>query len=543
MLRGRLPTFPGVQPGNGMRLLTLVVFAAVLLVGVAVHRDYGLSFDEPTQREIGAVTLKHLVQRFGLPLTLPGDLADIPAMEEYRDSEYGIAFETPLVALEALFGIADSRDVYRFRHLMTFLFCLAGAYALYCLAYRRFGSRAVALLGVVLLYASPRMFAESFYNDKDAVFMAAFAIATNSMVAFVLRPGLRTALLHALTTALAIDIRIAAIILPAATVAILCARLLRRDEGLRCLPWLAAYFAAATVVVVALWPWLWADIAGNFAIALASASKFRFDNEQLYMGTIVRSTHLPWHYVPVWIAVTTPILQVGLFVVGVFAIARQVAASRLRLWRNDQELQDLVFLALFSLPILAVIALDAVLYNGWRHLYFVFPPLLLVALRGGVALWQAIDTRTGHRLLLAGLAAALLTTASWMWRAHPFQNVYFSVLAGDNVMTRFEGDYWGLGNQRALEYLLEHDKSPSIAFKEGNYIVMANSIVMLPPEQRARVHETEDETPHYAVTSLPETRAPLFNVAYQHNYDHVWDLVVAGEVILRIYRWSGPPGR
>ena len=131
MLRGRLPLFPGGQRDTVMRLVTFFVFAALLLIGIAIHRDYGLSFDEPTQREIGAVTLKHLIDRFGLPIQLPEDLRDIPALHEYADNLYGIAFETPLVALEILFGFIDSRDVYWFRHLLTFLFCLAGLYAVY----------------------------------------------------------------------------------------------------------------------------------------------------------------------------------------------------------------------------------------------------------------------------------------------------------------------------------------------------------------------------------------------------------------------------
>ncbi|MEJ7661970.1 MAG: hypothetical protein WKG07_21560 [Hymenobacter sp.] len=43
------------------------------------------------------------------------------------------------------------------------------------------------------------------YNDKDIVFMALFALATNTTVAFVHRPTWRGALWHALACAVAID--------------------------------------------------------------------------------------------------------------------------------------------------------------------------------------------------------------------------------------------------------------------------------------------------------------------------------------------------
>jgi hypothetical protein len=51
--------------------------------------------------------------------------------------------------------------------------------------------------------------------------MAAFAAATNTTISFVLQPRLRTALIHALATAVAIDVRIMAILLVAVSVMVL----------------------------------------------------------------------------------------------------------------------------------------------------------------------------------------------------------------------------------------------------------------------------------------------------------------------------------
>jgi 4-amino-4-deoxy-L-arabinose transferase-like glycosyltransferase len=91
------------------------------------------------------------------------------------------------------------------------LVSLGGLFAVYRLATRRFEDWRVGLLAAAFLVLTPRMFAESFYNSKDLVFMALFAIATNTMIGFVTKPRVQTALVHALATAVAIDVRIMAI--------------------------------------------------------------------------------------------------------------------------------------------------------------------------------------------------------------------------------------------------------------------------------------------------------------------------------------------
>lgn len=516
-----------------------------MALGAAVHRDYGLAFDEPRQRETGAVTVAYLIELVAPSLMRP-EMRDLTRLAEYKDHDYGVAFEAPLVILEMLLGLHDSRDIFMFRHLVTFLFCIGGAWALYSLALRRFGDRRPALLIVAFLVLTPRLFAESFYNSKDAVFVAAFAIALNTMIAFVLRPGPWSALLHALATAFAVDVRVAAIVFPAATVAILAARLMRRDApARRALPSLALYLAATPVFVVAMWPWLWADPVGNFVEALGALANFRFDHEILYLGGFVRTTQLPWHYVPVWISLTTPPFYLVLLAAGAAAILWRVARGGLRLWKDDGELQDLVFLTLLAMPLAGVIILGSIVYDGWRQLYFVYPALLLVALRGWQVLWSdGVAARVRRPVLALATAASVAVTAVWMIRAHPLQNVYFNSLAGRNVIERFELDYWGLAVRPALEYLLAHEPADRIEVLAASWIApLEQSAMILPRQQRPRVHETEDETvAHYAFTGYPPTRDRDKNVAYGPNFEHFHDVVVVGEVVFRIFKRK-PVGR
>ena len=40
-----------------------------------------------------------------------------------------------------------------------------------------------------------------------------------------------------------------------------------------------------------------------------------------------------------------------------------------------------------------------------------------------------------------------------MYKNHPFQNIYFNLLAGKNFNEKFEMDYFGTSNKKALEYI------------------------------------------------------------------------------------------
>jgi len=84
------------------------------------------------------------------------------------------------------------------------------------------------------------------------------------------------------------------------------------------------------------------------------------------------SSELPWHYIPVWIAITTPSAHLALFVI---AYRRHPLAPGDAAWSCGRVTRSCR--TLFPRPglpaIAAVIALHSVLYGGWLHLYFIYP--------------------------------------------------------------------------------------------------------------------------------------------------------------------------
>jgi len=516
-------------------------FLLLLLLGINRYRDYGISWDETNQRLTGAVTLKYLVEAFHVPASWVPWKERLPSLPTYQDRDYGVAFEAPAFALEQLLRLRDFRDVYMFRHLLTFLVFFAGVCAVYRLALRRFLDWRIGLLSGLFLVLTPRLFAESFYNSKDIVFMAVFAVAMNTTISFVLRPRVNTAFLHALGTAVAIDVRILAVFLPVVSIAVLLLRLVRRELPLgKTSLLLALYIVGTCAFVVLMWPYLWSRPLGNFVQAFKNMAHFRWGGEIRYMGAFIEPTALPWHYTFTWIGITTPLFYLVLFVVGVFVTCRQIVTRGMKLWQDDAELQDILFLVLFFGPIAAVISFHSVLYNGWRQLYFIYPAFLLLATKGWVAVWSTELTWTRYKISLLVLTTiSILGTAAWMWKAHPLENLYFNVLAGKNVRARYEIDYWGLGNRKALEYILKHDNSPVITVWTDSITPLEKSLFMLKPEDRRRISIEENKAiPYYLLTNYYGLKE-ADNANSGREYELFYELKVGDQVVLSVFKWKG----
>ena len=51
----------------------------------------------------------------------------------------------------------------------------------------------------------------------------------------------------------------------------------------------------------------------------------------------------------------------------------------------------------------------------------------------------------------------MLPNIYWMYKNHPNQNIYFNFLAGKNFNEKFEMDFSGTTNKRALEYIIKKE--------------------------------------------------------------------------------------
>ncbi len=427
------------------RIAVAAALGLLGVLGVAVLDDYGVPLDTGL-RQLGHATLE-LAQ---------GDDAALrkrlwPIVDHIR--YYGAAFEVPLALVERALGQADSRDVYLTRHLLTHLTFLAGAGAAALLARRLFGGIWPALFALAAFALHPRLYAHSFFNTSDTPFTAFFMVCL-CLAERAFRRG--TAGAFALLGAgvgVLVNLRVMGALLFAAVlglraldVALAPGRAARR----RALATGAAFAAAAAAALYAVSPHLWAD-PSRLLEAFALLSQHPFRGATLFAGAVVRWPDVPALYVPTWIAVTTPPALLTLGLAGAAATLGRGLAPLSGTIRAAPPRFGLLLVACPALAVAAVVALNANIYEGWRHLYFLWGPASLLA--AGGARWLAgASRRPALRRVVGGLAAAgVVAGAAQMALIHPQQHAYFNLLADRDTPERLVT--WHLIDVGNMSYL------------------------------------------------------------------------------------------
>ncbi len=477
--------------------MVCLFFTLFLAVGTGIFKDYGISWDEPISRHGGGYAAMYAVH---------GDRALFTDNERY----HGPAFEMFLVGIEKILKLTDNpRATFLMRHLVTFLLFYTGVFFFYLLCRDRFRSWKIGLLGSLFLILSPRIFAHSFYNSKDIPFLALFIISIYTLVKYLDNRTLYRAAVHALASALLIDIRILGIIIPFLTVAFLAGDLLilraKEKKGKKIIPGLLVYTFLLVSFTILFWPVLWPNPVYHFIEAFKQMSAYPWGLTVLYLGDYIKGTNLPWHYIPVWIIISTPVLYTFFFLVGSFVSIKELAMNPVRFYAGKRD--DLIFLSWFFLPLIVVIASGSVVYDAWRHMFFIYPAFLILSLTGLIYLFNSIKAKfqgAGGFIMKAAfiilIALNLVYTARIMVKYHPYQNVYFNILAGRNmgeIKKSFELDYWGLSYRKALEYILENDTAKVIKIYVANQPGIENARMLTAADRKRLVYVDDPDKAEY----------------------------------------------
>ena len=216
----------------------LAFFLIFFSIGVFIFADYGVSIDEDKTRLNGFIALEYIFKIF-----IPDQVAEINKMVAGEiNTNYGmmvttdvvtsgIVFDLPLALLELIFQVDDSREYFLLRHFSNFLIFFVSVYFFFKLVKNRYDSWILGIIGALFLIISPRIFADSFYNNKDIVFMSLYIISLFTATKFLEKKNFKYAILFALTSGLTINVRIFGLILPILVFSIYFINIFRKENS------------------------------------------------------------------------------------------------------------------------------------------------------------------------------------------------------------------------------------------------------------------------------------------------------------------------
>jgi len=516
---------------NFRKLIIILIFSVIFVTGMISVKDYGATNDEYNQRLAGFITLNYLgeklapklLEKYRVDKSYP-KFENVPSNLRYYG---GTIIHTPLALMEIILNIKDKKNVFLFKHYVLFTIFFLSLIVFFNICKNRFSDWKYGIFGVLLLFISPRIFANSFYNNLDIPFMAFVIFSLNYGLNVLKEQNFKNIMFFSFVSAVCIDIRIMGIIIPSAITFILFLNNFTKNQDYKKIFFsIFSIFTLTFLFVVLTWPMLWENPFGNLIKVFNNLANHPIAGNNFYLGELIPYSKLPWHYVPIWIFATTPLLYSFSFFIGIAKFFIDIFNKK----NLDIFFQDLIFFLIIFVPILATIILGSSLYNGWRHMFFIYPCLIIFVLIGINFIFKNIKNTKFYYLFQFVIVFSLLNTSYWMIKNHPHQYVYFNRYMSSNVGKIFELDFMAASYKKNLDYLIKNEKKDKYYIYNSSDTKLWYPLFSLKDEDRLKFIETKKENAEYWVTNYHFDRN-IYDSDFFNKYEILNEIIIDGNKI------------
>lgn len=440
------------------KMITLTVLLLFFLFGLYYVREAGVCFDESSEQRILAMNLRQYGDTLHLErLSDYFRNRDIIPICESVERDHGIAPYYPFaVALHHFEHQPEFLSL--FWHAYTYLLFFLGVVYLYRLLYELFENNRTALLGTAVFFFTPRIFADGLYNNKDTVLLSLVLVMLFYGIRFIERKDFKSALLLGISAGFAGNMKISGLYV-FAMVGLFYLIELTRSKKWSVRTFLVGVTAAGMgfFCYLLLTPAIWGEgfhLAEFISWNLFNVTNFsRLDGTVLFEGSLYRHSDnpLPWYYIPQIILLTIPIY------ISVLIISSLVLWCRnLKKGGKAQRLYPLFALSA-GIPVAVAMCSTPNIYNGWRHFYFIYGPMAVMAAYPlhALLLMGKKGTEKVKRVLTAGVGICLAVNIVGIAATGIFSVAYTNLLAGGNAEGRYEMDYYGVATKKIMMELAE----------------------------------------------------------------------------------------
>ncbi len=454
--------------------LPLILFIFFIL-GFLIYKDYGFNIDEKFHRSSGLYWLIYVSDFFGLEQLK--SIAEskfnniqgftLSPVEHYN--KYGVIFDLPAAFFEIIFKLEQPIKYYQFRHFLIFLFYFIGAIFFFKLLRNRFKSEFLAIIGLLFLILTPRLFGDSFQNNKDIIFLSLYSISLFYFFETLDCDKKLNIVLFGLFSALATTIRIIGFFLPLSFLFILVINYFSQNKNIN-IKTVSLYLVSFLIFLIIFWPLLWENPIQNFLSYFHVLGDY-FNSKVLFLGNYYYSNNLPYYYLIFWIYISTPVFHLIFFSSGfVYYTARLIkrffyikkVSLYNDLWRSNEEKKDfLIFLNLIIFFIFFTF-MNVKLYNSWRMAYFLYIFIIYFAVYAFYILNLILERhkfKFKNKINLVLIIILILFSSYRIYQYHPYQSFYFNILTKKNIKDNLDVDYTGLSGLPFLKEVSKMEKN------------------------------------------------------------------------------------
>ena len=142
-------------------------------------------------------------------------VVDTPNLYNDWRKTYGTLFDLPFAFIE--FFELNIEKIFLLKHFSLFIIYFISTIFFFLLIKKNLNSKKIAIMGVLILISSPRIFSHSFYNSKDILFLSLMIMAAYFCLELLKNYNFKNLFISCLLCAFASNIRIIGIYLPLLT--------------------------------------------------------------------------------------------------------------------------------------------------------------------------------------------------------------------------------------------------------------------------------------------------------------------------------------
>ena len=253
-----------------------VFFIIYFFIGFSIVKDYGISIDEEFQRYSGFYWLCYVLEFLPFEQLKSEALIKLNGIEGFtlpnpKDYPfYGVTFDLPLAFIETYFNYNESKDYFTLRHQTNFIVFFISSIFFYKLLKIRFKNKVIIFLGVLLYISSPRIFGDSFFNNKDLIFLSLVTISFYYYFKLIDYFNFKNIIFFSILSAITCSLRILGIFIPISFFIIL---LVKNNLNGAKFFYLVVYTSFFISFLIFFWPFLWSNPFENFYSAFTIFSK------------------------------------------------------------------------------------------------------------------------------------------------------------------------------------------------------------------------------------------------------------------------------
>lgn len=533
------------------KIITYSFFSFYLFIGVFTLNDYGINIEEHTQIYSGFFWLNYVYEFFQIDF-LKNEIADeLGEITKDRDLPnpkiftYGPVFDLPTAFLDVLINSKDNFFKFQQRHILTFLFYFLSAIVFLKILLIRFKNFIVSFAGTLLYVFSPRIYGDSFHNNKDILFLSLVVLSIFFIIKIFRKSKTKHIILFSLFAALSTSTRIFGLFLPISLILFLFVDTINKKEKI--VKKILLIVSTYIFFLILHWPYLWEDPVNNFFNFILKSKTWIFSYHILYDGNYLLTTGLPDSFLFKWIGISTPIFNLILFIFGAYLLYarffnRLISIEskndfRCDFWRSKKEMIDYFIIFNITSILLLIVFLNVSFASGWRHLYYL--NFFMIYISTFCLSYSFLKFKKNHNILKIIFIAFFALNIYKIIIFHPYQSLYLNELV--KKKNNYLIDREGLTRLESINKILSFEK-------EKKQVNLANSSFL--PYYRIqdalsdKINNkivfvgTDYSDADYIFNNFVYEVNPRFNDKYKipQNFEQIYILEIDGIKIYEIYK-------